>query len=267
MSHVPINRKIHLRRWSCFFCLYYSSWSFLWNTLFVMDGNQNVYLHLPMVSLTPSIPPLFVLPCCGSFSCLCLLLWCVHQQQLCLFSAFFNVTQDILLPWAHSQGWEHGQVISRAYQSSLIYCLWLLRTRAVTDEQLPLENFWRHTRHDLIWLVSWECTNRCCQASLFCTGDLGVLFPEMANIFCQFGENFPKITAEALTRELQDERNAQGAMRHAVPITHRVNWEPPLLRKDSSLWKVMAGCSEYTKLESFCCCGFQGAYLEVWTHK
>lgn len=50
-----------------------------------------------------------------------------------------------------------------------------------------------------------------------------MLFPEMANIFCQFEENFPKITAEALTRELQDERNAQGAMCHAVPITHRVN--------------------------------------------
>lgn len=50
-----------------------------------------------------------------------------------------------------------------------------------------------------------------------------MLFPEMANIFCQFEEKFPKITAEALERELQDERNAQSAMCHVVPRAHRVN--------------------------------------------
>lgn len=51
----------------------------------------------------------------------------------------------------------------------------------------------------------------------------GCVVPRNGQHLCQFEENFPKITAEALERELQNERNAQSAMCHVVPRAHRVN--------------------------------------------
>lgn len=72
------------------------------------------------------------------------------------------------------QGWEHGQVISRADQpwhlSSAAYGDWGFNSQAGSD---PLSGNFQS--HDLIWSIYWEYTGLCCWVSFMHLGNLGVI--------------------------------------------------------------------------------------------
>lgn len=113
-----------------------------------------------------------------------------------------------------SQGWEQGQVISRANRSSLICRLQLMGTEAVSDEQLVPR--------------SWEVLEDVQGVTLFDShfgsvlpwGEFGCGVPRKGQhfaIFCKFSQRF---SGQALERKLWDEGNISSGMCLAVTRAH-----------------------------------------------
>lgn len=140
-----------------------------------MVSNPSVSLAL-RVSLTLSTPTLALSFTATALPAACAPFPDVFMDSSCVFSQLFppNVTQDWCCSCGCPQGWEHGQVISRADQpwhlSSAAYGDWGFNSQAGSD---PLSGNFQS--HDLIWSIYWEYTGLCCWVSFMHLGNLGVI--------------------------------------------------------------------------------------------
>lgn len=132
-----------------------------------------------------------------------------------------------------SQGWEQGQVISRANRSHLVCRLQLMGTEAVSDELLVPHSWEILENEQGITLIDSYL------GSVLPWGEFGCGIPRNGQCFAIFWKFPRRFTGQALETELWDEEPAQmhgnecGAQRVFSP----------------------------------CCCGFQEACLKAGTHK
>lgn len=139
-----------------------------------MVSNPNVSLAL-RVRLTLSTPTLALSFTAAALPAAPAPFAHVFMDSSCDFLSFsLPVSPRTCCSCGCPQGWEHGQVISRAAQRcqlpSAAYGDWAFNTWAGRE---PLSGNFQS--HNLIWSIFWEYTGVCCWVSFMHLGDLGVV--------------------------------------------------------------------------------------------